>query len=55
MDVATVVDAVEAHVRRSIAQLEATHLGADEREGHLKIVGAVYELDTGKVRQLAPR
>jgi len=45
--------AVEANVRWSIRQLQATpEAEARRREGRLKLVGAVYELETGRVRFL---
>jgi carbonic anhydrase len=44
---------VEANVRRSVALLRATpELKSKLAAGSLDIVGAVYELDTGKVRLL---
>jgi carbonic anhydrase len=46
--------AVEANVRWSMRQLRETPEGrARMREGVLKLVGAVYELQTGRVRFLA--
>jgi len=45
---------VEANVHWSIKQLESIPEISDKiTEGKLKIVGAVYELDSGKVRILA--
>jgi len=45
--------AVEANVRWSIHQILATpEAQARAREGVMKIVGAVYELETGRVRVL---
>jgi len=47
-------DAVEANVRWSIHQiLETPEAQARAREGVMKIVGAVYELETGRVRFLS--
>jgi carbonic anhydrase len=44
---------VEANVRWSIHQMLDTPEGqARMREGILKLVGAVYELETGRVRFL---
>ena len=46
--------AVEANVRWSIRQLEETpEVRARHAEGVMKLVGAVYELTTGRVRFLA--
>jgi carbonic anhydrase len=46
--------AVEANVRWSIRQLEETpEVRARRAEGVMKLVGAVYELTTGRVRFLA--
>ncbi|HTR57460.1 MAG TPA: carbonic anhydrase [Casimicrobiaceae bacterium] len=45
---------VEANVRWSIAQLRATpEVQAREKEGKMKLVGAVFEIATGRVRFLA--
>jgi carbonic anhydrase len=45
--------AVEANVRWSVRQLGATPAGRDAlAEGRIRIVGAVYELATGRVRFL---
>jgi carbonic anhydrase len=47
--------AVEANVRWSMRQLFETPEGrARVAEGRLKLVGAVYELETGRVRFLRP-
>jgi carbonic anhydrase len=47
--------AVEANVRWSMRQLFETPEGrARVKEGVVKLVGAVYELETGKVRFLPP-
>jgi carbonic anhydrase len=47
--------AVEANVRWSMRQLLDTPEGqARMKEGILRLVGAVYELETGRVRFLAP-
>jgi carbonic anhydrase len=44
---------VEANVRQSVRRLrESPALKAEVERGELAIVGAVYELDTGKVRWL---
>jgi carbonic anhydrase len=44
---------VEANVRWSIAQIMATpEAQARTREGKMKLVGAVYEIATGRVRFL---
>ena len=44
---------VEANVRWSIAQLRATpEVQAREKEGKMKLVGAVFEIATGRVRFL---
>lgn len=44
---------VEANVRRSVLQLRYnTDLKEKIDAGHLKIIGAVYELETGRVRLL---
>jgi carbonic anhydrase len=46
--------AVEANVRWSMHQLFDTPEGrARVAEGHMKLVGAVYDLETGRVRLLA--
>ena len=46
-------DAVEANVRWSMQQLRATPEGrALALEGRLKLVGAIYEIGTGRVRWL---
>jgi carbonic anhydrase len=46
---------VEANVRWSLHQLLDTSEGRERlAEGHLKLVGAVYELATGRVRLLDP-
>jgi carbonic anhydrase len=46
--------AVEANVRWSMKQLSDTPEGqARMKEGILKLVGAVYELQTGRVRFLS--
>ena len=46
-------DAVEANVRWSVRQLAATPAGGDAiEEGRIQLVGAVYELATGRVRFL---
>lgn len=46
--------AVEANVRWSIAQLHDTPEGRERmREGIVKLVGAIYELETGAVRFLS--
>ena len=45
--------AIEANVRWSMKQIEATREGRLRRkEGFLKLVGAVYEIQTGRVRFL---
>ena len=45
--------AVEANVRSSMRQILETPEGqARQAEGLLKLVGAVYELETGRVRFL---
>jgi carbonic anhydrase len=45
--------AVEANVRLAVRQLAATPAGgAALAEGSIEIVGAIYELETGKVRFL---
>ena len=45
--------AVEANVRHTIAQILATPEGqARQAEGRMKIVGAIYEIATGRVRFL---
>ncbi|SFM04063.1 carbonic anhydrase [Variovorax sp. OV329] len=47
--------AVEANVRHTVASLRATpEAQAREQEGLMQLVGAVYELQTGRVRFLAP-
>jgi carbonic anhydrase len=47
-------DAVEANVRWSMRQIEDTPEGQARRaEGVLELVGAVYELTTGRVRFLS--
>jgi len=47
--------AVEANVRHTVRTLRATpEAQAREREGVMKLVGAVYELQTGRVRFLEP-
>jgi len=52
-DEARMRDAVEANVRWSMRQILETPEGqARQAEGLLKLVGAVYELDTGRVRFL---
>jgi carbonic anhydrase len=46
--------AVESNVRWSISQLEETpEVRSRRAEGVMKLVGAVYELTTGRVRFLA--
>ena len=46
--------AVEANVRWSMQQLFDTPEGrARVAEGQMKLVGAVYDLETGRVRLLA--
>jgi len=46
-------DAVEANVRWAVRQLAATPAGRDaQKKGSIQIVGAVYELATGRVRFL---
>ena len=45
--------AVEANVRRTVRQLRASPEGrAELASGAMKLVGAVYDLDTGRVRFL---
>lgn len=45
--------AVEANVRRTVRELLATpEAQARLEEGHMQLIGAVYELDTGRVRFL---
>ena len=45
--------AVEANVRRTVRELlEAPEAKARLGEGHMRLIGAVYELDTGRVRFL---
>ena len=47
--------AVEANVRHTVQTLRNTpEAQAREREGLMKLVGAVYELETGRVRFLEP-
>jgi len=47
--------AVEANVRHTVQALRATpEAQAREREGLMKLVGAVYDLQTGRVRFLEP-
>ncbi|SEB13833.1 carbonic anhydrase [Variovorax sp. YR216] len=47
--------AVEANVRHTVRTLRATpEAQAREREGVMTLIGAVYELQTGRVRFLAP-
>jgi len=47
--------AVEANVRHTVRTLRATpEAQGREREGEMKLVGAVYELQTGRVRFLEP-
>lgn len=47
--------AVEANVRRTVRQIADSEEGrARLAEGRMKIVGAVYEIETGKVRFLVP-
>lgn len=47
--------AVEANVRHTVRTLRETpEAQAREREGTMKLVGAVYELQTGRVRFLEP-
>jgi carbonic anhydrase len=47
--------AVESNVRWTVRQIRATEEGqARAAEGWMKIVGAVYELETGRVRFLSP-
>jgi carbonic anhydrase len=44
---------VEANVRRTMRELlETPEAKARLAEGHMKLVGAIYELDTGRVRFL---
>jgi len=43
---------VEANVRQSVAQLRAIQQRLDEPEPHSLVVGAVYELETGRIRLL---
>jgi carbonic anhydrase len=46
--------AVESNVRRTVRQILSTPEGqARAAEGRMKIVGAVYEIETGRVRFLA--
>ena len=46
--------AVEANVRWSMRQILETPEGRERQtEGVLKLVGAVYEIETGRVRFLA--
>jgi carbonic anhydrase len=50
---AQVAAAVEANVRWTVAQILASPEGRIRRaEGHMKAVGALYELETGRVRFL---
>ncbi|MBK8120000.1 MAG: carbonic anhydrase [Sulfuritalea sp.] len=43
--------AVEANVRRTVRELlETPEAKARLGEGHMRLIGAVYELDTGRVR-----
>ena len=45
--------AVEANVRRTVRQLlETPEARARLEEGHMQLVGAIYELETGRVRFL---
>jgi carbonic anhydrase len=45
--------AVEANVRRTVQELlESPEGKAREREGDVKLVGAVYDMTTGRVRFL---
>ncbi len=45
--------AVEANVRRTVRELlETPEAKARLGEGHMRLIGAVYELDTGRVRFL---
>ena len=45
--------AVEANVRWSMRQILETPEGRERQtEGHMKLVGAIYELETGRVRFL---
>jgi carbonic anhydrase len=51
---ATLAQAVEANVRWSMRQILETPEGRERQtEGLLKLVGAVYEIETGRVRFLA--
>ena len=46
--------AVEANVRWSMRQILETPEGRERlAEGQLKLVGAIYEIETGRVRFLA--
>jgi len=45
-------NAVEANVRWAVRQLAATPAGENFRSGSLQLVGAIYELATGRVRFL---
>lgn len=48
-------DAVEANVRYTVEALHDTpEAQARAREGRMKLIGAVYELETGRVRFLEP-
>ena len=50
---ARVQRAIEANVRQSVQQLRnATAMGDRIRRGELNVVGAVYELETGRIRWL---
>ncbi len=50
---ALLAQAVEANVRWSIRQIRETPEGREYKaEGHVKLVGAIYEIETGHVRFL---
>ena len=45
--------AVEANVRRTISELlETPEARSRLAEGHMRLIGAIYELETGRVRFL---
>lgn len=52
---ARLAQAVEANVRATVRTIRESPEGqARQREGHMKVAGAIYELKTGRVRFLEP-